>query len=1178
MDIRKNKVTSATSPLLYAAETWEKVYKAFDQINFTAYDYDAVKQSLLDYLKFQYPENFNDYVESSQLIAIVEMFAYISELISYRVDLSVHEVTMPTASRKQSILRLAKLVSYTASRNLPLRGLVKIGSISTSEDVRDSQGNSLANRVIRWNDPNNPLWKEQFFLVINRVLSQSFGNPFKSFQIDDTVFQQYEVTNLLETENERSSFKNGVLKFKTSVEGQDLQFEIVPADVDADGLYERTPNPNAYFNILYADDGYGDASDTTGFMMYLKQGTLLKLVKVFDTALPNRAVDLDVPNINDVDVWVQQVDEQGVITSQWENVPNVSGINLAFNNVANPDKFEIETLEDDRVRLIFGDGDFGTIPTGIFNIWVRQSNSGGLTVSKSQIVDQGVSFIYTSKLGKQESCGITYSLAAALQNSSPSEDAEHIRSAAPSVYYTQNRMVNGQDYNSFMLKDPSILRLKAVNRTFAGQPKYLPWNDASGMYQNVKIFGNDARFYHGIDAQATVSEISSRALIDEILEPALSDPGIYNLMIYAFFRSSTPLNLPFIKPRTRFIEDATQEIDSIPIQEKTEIQGALDRHWYGEPAITVMLDADLSETSALPKTLYAVVNDDTDKRIYDSNVKMVTKNYLTGIYTAVPTPNNVSGIQEAVLRQRKFGLRFNPQRAFTSALRINPASTDPEAIPGSDNLTYLDINQDEAEKEIYTVEITDSAGTFTVYSSTRGYQPSGMIGEAYDNGIISFLIGFPPSSDETIYVGDAFIIDVAFATNYAPTLYKRNLTGRFEVIPESLLPDGVEEFAYDVTDPVRSWVMIVERFDDESGNLAYWSITKRDFALIIESPTTKFWYDQDVYIVDAETKRRVYDSIRILKSNLNADRTQAIGVDHVYSVTSDVKYPDGETNFNALAITPTNLLDSSYSGDGGSAFPLEFLRFIRLTDYVYFYRDPATGRLSPVPSTVYLQNLTYTDDVSGNYVRKLGRLDLDFMWQHFTPNDRLIDPSPSNIIDVYVMTRGYYSRMQNYIRDLEPVEPTPPSSLELRNSYRSLIDSKMISDSVIMHSGRVKLLFGAKAVPELRARFKVIRAPAAKLTGDQIRARVLGIINDYFQIDNWDFGQSFYVTELCAIIHKNLATEISSVVLVPEFPTNYFGDLFHLRSAPDEIIASCASIENIEIVEGLDRLTLKQKR
>lgn len=93
-----------TNTLLYAAETWDQVYKAFQQVNFTSYDFDAVKQSLLDYLKLNYPENFNDYIESSELVALIELFAYVAEQHAYRVDMAAHENMLPTARRKQNIL------------------------------------------------------------------------------------------------------------------------------------------------------------------------------------------------------------------------------------------------------------------------------------------------------------------------------------------------------------------------------------------------------------------------------------------------------------------------------------------------------------------------------------------------------------------------------------------------------------------------------------------------------------------------------------------------------------------------------------------------------------------------------------------------------------------------------------------------------------------------------------------------------------------------------------------------------------------------------------------------------------------------------------------------------------------------------------------------------------------
>lgn len=1165
-----------TNKLLYAAETWDKVYKAFEQVNFTAYDYDAVKQSLLDYLKLNYPENFNDYIESSQLIALIELFAYVAEQHSYRVDMTAHENLMPTAQRKQSILRLAKLVSYTASRNLPLRGLVKFTSVSCSEDVRDSQGNSLANRIIRWADSSNSLWREQFQLIMNRLMTKPFGDPFKSIQVDDTVFQQYELSNVLEVDTNTTSFVNGTLPFKLNINGNSTPFEFVPADIDENGVFERSPNPANYFSVLYSDDGYGDGSVMTGFMMFVKQGLLKKVQFAFDAPLPNRILDIEVAGVNDVDVWLQEVTEAQELLAEWDIVQNINGQNLAFNTMEGTKKYEVETLENDSIRVVFGSGDFSEIPVGFFNLWVRSSDSGNVTVSKELITDLPITFAYTSKQGNRESCTITVSLVSALQNSAPTEDIEHIRAAAPAVYYTQDRMVNGQDYNSYMLQDSSILRLKAVNRTFAGQPKYIEWNDASGAYQNVKVFGDDARMYYDISQNATTTKVSSRSLIDEVLEPALSDPGVYNLLVYAFYKSAPPLDLAYIRPRTRFIEDVNQEVGGLPLLEKTRIQGALDRHWYGEPDYLVSLGPDLT-TGTNPKVTYAVVNGDTDHRVYDANIKMVTAS--GGVYTAVPTPGSASGVQESVTRQARFGIRFVPDRSFASELLINSSAVATVTAP--DLLTTNDIAQTIAVEETWTVEITDTElGTFSVFGSVSGIQAGGTVGTAYDNGLISFLIDFPTTATSTdLVIGDAFIIQLIRngTTNLLePNIYKKNLTGVFELIDESVLPADAETLTYDVNNDDANWVFIVQRVDDADGNIDYWQITQRNFQLVVESATTKFWYNESAYIVDPDTKKRVHDLVKLLKSNLNPAGVP-IGADQPYFVVGPARFNSGEVNYNSLLIAPSDVSSDYYSGDGRPSAPFQFLDFIGTGGYVYFEEDPATGNLTPIPTTVYLETLDYVNDQSGVYVRKLGRDDLDFLWLHYAPNENLIDPSTSNLIDMFVLTRGYYARMADYLRGITNLEPIPPTPFELRTSYRALLENKMISDTVVLHPAKMKLLFGDKAVPELRAKLKLVKAPGSKLTDGQLRVKTLDIVNQYFSIESWDFAQDFYGQELCAVIHKTLPTDLSSVVLVPEFPNNWFGDMLFVRSAPDEIFMSAAELKDITVIGSIDHLTLRMK-
>jgi septum formation topological specificity factor MinE len=217
-------------------------------------------------------------------------------------------------------------------------------------------------------------------------------------------------------------------------------------------------------------------------------------------------------------------------------------------------------------------------------------------------------------------------------------------------------------------------------------------------------------------------------------------------------------------------------------------------------------------------------------------------------------------------------------------------------------------------------------------------------------------------------------------------------------------------------------------------------------------------------------------------------------------------------------------------------------------------------------------------DTTGNYLRFMTRKNLDFMWQHYAPHTNMIDPSASNIHDAFILTSGYYNNVISYIRGLSTVPPVPPTPLELRQSYGYLLENKMLSDTIVLHSGKIRLLFGELAEPQLRARFKVVIAPTAKLSTEVIKQEVLNVINTYFDISNWDFGNSFYATELIALIHQRLPTEISSVVLVPVFSTNSFGSLFTVQCGMDEILQSAAKITDIEIVADLTRDVLRQGR
>ena len=71
------------------AEHWEKLY-SFLMSSFVSYDFETIRQSLIDYTRIYYSEVFNDIITSSEYIAVLELFAYIAEQLAYRVDMVAH--------------------------------------------------------------------------------------------------------------------------------------------------------------------------------------------------------------------------------------------------------------------------------------------------------------------------------------------------------------------------------------------------------------------------------------------------------------------------------------------------------------------------------------------------------------------------------------------------------------------------------------------------------------------------------------------------------------------------------------------------------------------------------------------------------------------------------------------------------------------------------------------------------------------------------------------------------------------------------------------------------------------------------------------------------------------------------------------------------------------------------
>jgi hypothetical protein len=246
---------------------------------------------------------------------------------------------------------------------------------------------------------------------------------------------------------------------------------------------------------------------------------------------------------------------------------------------------------------------------------------------------------------------------------------------------------------------------------------------------------------------------------------------------------------------------------------------------------------------------------------------------------------------------------------------------------------------------------------------------------------------------------------------------------------------------------------------------------------------------------------------------------------------------------------------------------------ITISDYVngqliYFYASNE-NRIKRVDLS------TNTLIIEPNYKAVIGRGNLKFQYIHNANIDRRIDPSVSNIMDIYLLTRTYDTEFRKYIAGAIS-EPEAPTSDALRIAFGTQLNLiKSISDELIYHPVNYKILFGSTADPKLQAQFKVVKNPSKTINDNDLKVRIISAINSFFDINNWDFGDRFYLGELITFITNEVAPDVSNLVIVPRQPTQTFGSLFEIQSQPEEIFISGATVDDVAIVTAITAVEIR---
>jgi hypothetical protein len=171
---------------------------------------------------------------------------------------------------------------------------------------------------------------------------------------------------------------------------------------------------------------------------------------------------------------------------------------------------------------------------------------------------------------------------------------------------------------------------------------------------------------------------------------------------------------------------------------------------------------------------------------------------------------------------------------------------------------------------------------------------------------------------------------------------------------------------------------------------------------------------------------------------------------------------------------------------------------------------------------------------------------------------------------MFVLTEDYDFAIRQWITNgaIASDQPVAPTELDLRLTFNSYETFKVGSDALVWRPVKYKFLFGPGSDPTLRASFKIIKSPNPVLSDGEIKSSIISSINKFFSVDAWNFGDTFYATQMLAYLYQQLVGSVSSIELVPVFDEASFGDLQEIGCRSDELLISTAQVSDVQIISS----------
>lgn len=152
-------------------------------LNYTNQDFWSMKNRLIGFIQQKFEKDFNDFVESSVAIMLIENWAFLADTLSFKMDQIANEIFIDTVTELENAVRITRLVGFkpqppiaartlwTASINTSLLADLKITTPFVIEIAID--GLPRAIELFQGDATNAPLFGQDIIIPTGSLVNSS---------------------------------------------------------------------------------------------------------------------------------------------------------------------------------------------------------------------------------------------------------------------------------------------------------------------------------------------------------------------------------------------------------------------------------------------------------------------------------------------------------------------------------------------------------------------------------------------------------------------------------------------------------------------------------------------------------------------------------------------------------------------------------------------------------------------------------------------------------------------------------------------------------------------------------------------------------------------------------------------------------------------------------------------